>query len=547
MKRACKTCAKNGNKRIFNYFSLLIGIWIFVSYPAKSQILEEDYKIIPVNKNLKDFPEKYDVSSPLNTFLIYNYTIGNGKSEDLIALSSLRIKNKITDNTRRLSEKELNKYIQEVVIYKDSVAAVISSYEDSLYTCWYFSRENGQWLNTGEGWGGESPEDAREVFLKNADTHLAFARKIKLLDSVSTDTTAFVNYLKIHGKQPKDFLMNALKNHKLVFYGEIHFRKTSWDLMRQLIKAPEFHDTTGTVFLELSADAQAAFDTFFSNKKKDANIILDIFRKEELTGWFDRGMYDFILNLWDLNNSLPKEKKIKVVATEFSRPFYATITTKEQYKSFLNAVPDRNECMANTIETYIQSTQDKRSCLFIVGSGHAYKSSTLNRGAYQKNGRSAAFILSEKWGKENIFSIFTHSPVISNKGYTYGKIRKGLYDYVFEKNGNKQVAFNLHNSPFGKELFDASSELCFDMKTGAFEDNYDGYIFLEPVDEETRSVPLYEIFTDKFINEIKKRASTVGEEQIVFGNMELKDLNRTQLLQNMKKDERGKRWKLKKN
>jgi uncharacterized iron-regulated protein len=533
---------KDNNKQAFDRFFISICIWIFVSYPVNSRIFAENYEIIPVNKNLKDLPNKYTDNSPLNAFVILTNTIGNGKTEDLIALSSLRIRGQITNNTHKLSERDLNRYIAEVIIYKDSVAAVISSTKDSLYTYWCFSHENGQWLNAGEGWGGKTLEKAREIFFKNADMQLNFVRKIKMLDLVSTDTTAFINYLKTHGEQPNDFLMNALKSHKLVIYGEIHFRKTSWDLMRQLIKTPEFHNTTGVVFLELSEDAQAEFDKFYNNKKKDAGIILDIFRKEEFTGWLDRGMYNFILDLWDLNNNLPDEKKIKVIATEFPRPFYSSITTKEQYKSALNAVHDRNECMANTIEKYIQSTQDKRNCLFIVGSGHAYKSSALNRALYQRNGMSAAALLSEKIGKENIFSIFTHSPVISNEGYTYGKIRKGLYDYVFEKNGNKQVAFNLHNSPFGKELFDASSSICFYMETGSFEDNYDGYIFLQPVEEEIMNMPLYEIFTDEFINEIKKRASIIGEKQSVFGDIELKDLNRTRLLQNMKKEEGRKRW-----
>jgi len=526
---------KEDIKLIFNNLFSLICIWVFISCPAKSQVIGEDYQIIPVNKNLKDFPKEYDVSSPLNTFIIYNYTIGNGKSDDLIALSSLRIKDKITDNTRPLSEKELNKNIKEVIVYKDSIAAVISSYEDSLYTCWYFSRENGRWLNAGEGWGGKSLEDAREIFLQNADIQLSFARKIKMLDSVSTDTTAFINYLKTNGKQPADFLIDALENHKLVIYGEIHFRETSWDLMRQLIKMAEFYNTAGIVFLELSMDAQPMFDTFFNNEKKDSSIILDIFRKEELTGWFDKGMYDFILDLWDLNNGLPVDKKIKVIATDFPRPFYSSITTKEQYDTFTKKPSDRNECMADIIEKAVQSSQDKRNCLFIVGSGHAYKSSALNRSFYQKSGRSAAALLSEKLGGKNIFSIFTHSPRISNNGYTYGEIRKGLYDYAFEKNGNNPVAFDLQNSPFGKELFDASSEICFNMKTGAFEDNYDGYIFLQPLDEELTNTPLYEVFTDEFINEIKRRANIIGE-----------DFNSTQLLQNLKEGENSKRWKISK-
>lgn len=527
---------------IRHYLSLFcIGFFVFC--PAKSQTLSEDYKFITIDKNLKDFPDQYDVSSPLNAFVTFNYAKANGKNEDLPALSSIRIKDKVARSGNNFSKKDLDRYIKEVIIYKDSIAAVIPSYEDSLLTCWYFYNENRQWLNAGESWGGRNLEDAHEVFFKHADTHLAYTRKIKMLDSVSIDTTAFINYLKMNGKQPIPFLIDALKQYKLVIYGEQHFRKPSWDLMRQLIKIPEFHQVTGIVFLELSIHAQNELDQFFNNKKKDPNLILNIFRKEELTGWNDKGMYDFIMDLWNLNNTLPEEKKIKVVATDFPRPFYSSITTKEQYDIFMRETLDRNECMANTVERNIQLLHDQRSCLFIVGSGHAYKSSALHRASYQKNGSSVAVLLSQTLCRENIFSIFTHSPMISNNGYVYGKIRKGLYDYLFEKIGNNQIAFNLHNSPFGKELFDASSEICFDMKTGTFEENYDGYIFLQPVNDEIKNTPLYELFTDEFVDEIKKRASIIGEEKSSFWDMDIKDLNRIQLLQNMKEEEGSKRWK----
>ncbi|GHT53605.1 hypothetical protein FACS189451_10760 [Bacteroidia bacterium] len=59
------------------------------------------------------------------------------------------------------------------------------------------------------------------------------------------------------------------------------------------------------------------------------------------------------------------------------------------------------------------------------------------------------------------------------------------------------------------------------------------------MDEEQKNIPLYEILTDEFINEIKRRANIIGEENSIFGNMELKDLDRTQLLQNLKKKERS--------
>ena len=122
--------------------------------------------------------------------------------------------------------------------------------------------------------------------------------------------------------------------------------------------------------------------------------------------------------------------------------------------------------------------------------------------------------MSDKIGKENIFSIFTHSPNISNRGIIFGKIRNGLFDCVFEDRGNIPVAFDLNNSPFGNELFDLS-DIRFDIKTGTFADNFDGYIFLQSLYEEVKNIPLYELYTDDFVEEMKHRSRVCNSN--IFG------------------------------
>ncbi|MCL2098693.1 MAG: hypothetical protein FWH23_08065 [Bacteroidales bacterium] len=513
---------------------------ILLANMVHAQTAENDYTITSVDKLVKDFVNPNDNTTPLNAFLTYNYVLANGKWEDINRLSSATNKRLQTEEQGN-KEWLLDRTIKEVLVYKDSVAGMVMADKNPSYTLWFFRFENGQWLNVGEGLGGKSIEETRQIFFKQSTVELLeTARRIAQLEVVSTDTAAFVQYLREHGKQPDAFLLDALSRYKLVVYGEIHNQKASWDLMRKLIHRPEFMQSAGVVFLELSMSAQPHLDSFFNNKTKEPDIVLDIFRKEEMNGWPDsKDMFEFILDLWDINYA--SENKIKVITADFPRPFHTQITTKEQYQAFFEDLPDRNLCMADIIEGHINATDDKRNCLFIVGAGHAYKSSVLHRSGVQQTGRSAVSLLLERLPEESVFSIFTHRPMVSNKGYLYGHLRKGLFDYVFAYTGNQPAAFNLHNSPFGRELFDGG-HIRFKANAGSYEDNYDAYIFLEPLDTELNSPYLYELYTDEFVEEIKRRASIIGIENDLYWGMKIKDLNREHIISNLKKDEGRKRW-----
>ena len=522
---------------------LILSLQIFDS---KAQQLPDNLKEITINKKVSDYSDTFDLKTPFSSFLTLTCLRINGNDSLFKDMSSLSVQGKWRP-IKTISEKEkkslLETTIHKILIYKDTVAAVIVD-NAGFFTFWCLYFERGVWLNAGEAIGGNSVLETQKIFLENAPIHLDFIRKIAQLEKVSTDTLAFIDYLKNHKKQPKEFLIDVLKTHKIVLYGEIHFREISWNLMRELIKLPEFHQVTGTVFLELSSSCQSELDMFFNNQtKKDPNIILNIFRKEEMRGWNDKGMYEFLLDLWEVNKQLPAKKKIKVIATDFPRPFYSTITSKEQYTNFFNDLPDRNVSMATIIENHIKSSSDKRNCLFIVGYAHAYKSAALLRGGFQRTGQSAGALLVERFSKNEVFSIFTHSPIITNNGYVYGKLRKGLFDYVFAELGNKPVAFNLHNNPFGHELFDASFDICFEMSTKTFKDNFDGYIFLAPLSEELVRPPLYELYTDDFILEIKRRAAIINAENGDFYGMKIKDLDRSRLILELEYETGNKRWK----
>ncbi|MDR0508043.1 MAG: hypothetical protein LBH32_14700, partial [Dysgonamonadaceae bacterium] len=148
--------------------------------------------------------------------------------------------------------------------------------------------------------------------------------------------------------------------------------------------------------------------------------------------------------------------------------------------------------------------------------------------------------LSEKFGKEKVFSIIAPVASIANNGHVFGKIRNGLFDYAFAANDNRPVAFDLYDSPFGNEPFDAS-ELCFKANIGAFSDNFDGYIFLQPLYKENREKPLLKLYSEEYIDEIKRRATTLNAENETFWGITHKNLNRAELIEKLQQGTKDKK------
>jgi len=495
----------------------LILIVNLITINAQEQTVE--FKKINVNKKLIDFKNRYDLSTPLKSFITFKYLQLEGKKSKYRLVNSFRIRGafpKETTSDIEVSDKKkasiLNKKIEEVLYYKDSVAAVLSPYvAEPMYIIYYYSLEDGKWLGAGEGLGNDL-NDARARFKKNAPLFLDYNERIEILKSVPKNLDLFVNYLKSSSKRPKVFLLDALKRHKIVVYGELHRRKSSWDLLKSIIKEEKFSKNVGTVFMELSSDKQQKIDGFFSSQELDTEIILDIFREVQIYGWYDKGMYEFLIDLWKFNKKLPKKQRIDVILVDEPRPFNS-FKTKEELEEHFNSVLDRNEQMAKIISTTIKSKKSKRNNLFIVGNAHAYKSSIPGIASGRPKNKSkltAVAQLVKIFSDKEVFSIFSHGPIISNNGTIHGKVRQGVFDRAFAEYGNKPLMFNLNDSPFGKEPFDGIYEISYDKEVGSYQNNYDAYLFLEPLELEDEEYFLYELLTDNYIEELKRRSKMVG-------------------------------------
>lgn len=426
----------------------------------------------------------------------------------------------MSDNTK---QKYLNQRIIEVIIYKDSSSCVIAQQTDSIIDVSYFFFENGRWAL-----GGEDPQSSlsgsRNLFIKYAEQNLNdFHRRVLLLVAPK-DTLPFIDYLKKNGQKPQKFLLDALSQHELVIYGEIHRREWSWNLLKEVIKDTEFQKLTGAIFFEISSHKQAELDYFYAKDTLDKEIILNVLREVATEGWHDRGMYEFLLDLWKLNHALPMERRIIVIAADIPRP-YSTFKTTDEQNKFFDTVEDRDHCMARIIENYMNSKKDNRNCLFIVGSGHVFKT-----------GETAGSFLSKKFKDGKVFTIFTHCPIIDNSGTISGRIRHGIFDHAFYKTGNIPVAFLLKDSPFGKELFDGLSN----DGSGLYQDNYDGYIFLGSLETEPSDYNLYDIYSDDFVKELSRRASL--DNTTVQKYWGINEATKEAIISKLKEDEIKSRW-----
>jgi len=504
-----------------DWFLLLTILYLFYS-GTKAQEKTEYFKTTVINKKIIEYADEFNLTTPLKSFITFNYLYANGKAGLLRQASSATIKGFMpksgAPDLKRPDEMRneiMNSIIKEMIVFKDSIACIISGGADSLYSMRYFFRENGFWRNTGEDLA-KGLTGARNRFTAKSAIMLSRLRRVCEFQKMPKDTAVFIQYLKEHGKDPKTFILNSLKEHKIVIYGEVHLRKTSWDLLKAVIKAPGFYKTAGTVFMEISSDAQSKLDNFFNNRELNTGIILDVFRNLELTGWMDRGMYEFLIELWKINNALPEKDRIKVVAADIPVS-YDLFLTKKQHDDHFNSMPGRNRQMADVIENFVNSDNRGKNNLFIVGLAHAYKSAapSFDSGNIPENQNlTAAALLSKKFSNSSVFSIFTHCPIIGNDGSLHGRKRNGLFDYVFHKLKNIPAGFNLKSSPFGKEPCDAVFEIMYHPNTGNYENNYDAYIFLEPLDEEPGEYFLFDLFSDDFIKELKRRAAMVGMEKI---------------------------------
>jgi len=150
----------------------------------KDALPETAYATIDVDKTIKNYPELFDQSSPLNAYISIINILKNGQHSKLKHVASYYIKSSYSDNVSDVKVDEnkenalINSVINKVLIFKDSIAGIINKRQKDYYGLWYFYNENGKWMSAGEDIGGETLYESEITFREKAQMHLKRVQKL---------------------------------------------------------------------------------------------------------------------------------------------------------------------------------------------------------------------------------------------------------------------------------------------------------------------------------------------------------------------------------
>jgi hypothetical protein len=474
-----------------------------------------DVRIVRLSTRVRDHPSRFDLSTPVRAFVTLQYLKAEGRASQYREAASYRTRGfyppadapdeTVTPDRRRSI---LETPVRALLLYGEDVAAVLTPFQDAMFLVTYFTRERGEWRHAGEDLGNDF-DNACAVFRAKARNFSLLAARVERLRSVSAIDDRVAAFLRKRGQAPESLILDALATHRVVIYGEVHRRRASWDLLRTIVARPEFSDRVGTVFLELSSDAQPVLDAFLANERPAPDALRSIFQNTQIDGWYDRGLFEFLNDLRARQRRLPPDRRLRVVAVDQARPF-GELMTAEQMERFFGTGMDRNSQMATRILDAVRTVRDGRNALFIVGVGHAFKSKAPGFGDSRPSPRSAAARLAEALGPGQVFTIWQHAPIIGNDGTIHGLVREGALDRAFARLGDRPVAFRVAGSPIANEPFDGLFETMYAGEVGDWVTNYDAYLFLGALGTEPPDYLFSDHVTEAFVVELKRRAALVN-------------------------------------
>lgn len=197
-----------------------------------------------------------------------------------------------------------------------------------------------------------------------------------------------------------------------------------------------------------------------------------------------------------MNQNLPAKKKLRIRLVDMQRPWEKV----HEQKDLLQYEVDRDLFMARNILEDRQTRQGKqRHAFFIVGMGHAMA------GLYYSDQatpcESSGWHLKQALG-DQLFTVFQHVPVMTNKGRVSGRLTLGLIDTAFVRLDDHPVAFTLRSGPFGRLAFDGMPDK---NAYGDLRDGYDAYLYLVPLESEIFSPLIEGFYSEEFTSEIDRR------------------------------------------
>jgi len=288
-------------------------------------------------------------------------------------------------------------------------------------------------------------------------------------------------YLENNGQSPEKYVISKFEQYDYVFLGEYHRAKQDVDLVSSLIPdlykngirniAYEFYEYANQNFIDSLLTAKEWNDRLFYHRISKGFAIT----------WGYLEYLDLFKKVWEFNQTLKQDQpKFRVILLG-----YEYNPCKSGIEMFGGQDPDAFH--ADVFEKEIISNKEK--ALVYCGIHHAFTSYKQPIYDFEQgklirlNNERMGNIIRQKY-PEKTFTIFLHSPWISDKGFNKQLVKpvNGAIDSLMAMLNNIPMGFDVKNTVIGS-LKANDTYYAFGYENFKLENFCDGYIFLLPYKE----------------------------------------------------------------
>lgn len=340
------------------------------------------------------------------------------------------------------------------------------------------------------------------------------------------DSQSYADYLKKNAENPISFVLSKLKDYRIVAIGEDHWIADHTPFLCEVLREAAKHDETRPQVLALEfgneMDQKTADNVTHATVFMPDSVIKILQHAPDVFGNPYKEYFDVFKCIWEINQTLPAEKKIRISLLD-------PAGTQDSFdKTSLRRSRDRDMTMFNKLRShYVNGNK----IIFYAGQAHTQRQIRgykLKNKSYYYNYPSAGYLIKSSYPND-VYTIDLWAPLNMGLGYEinpqtgkwYEK-SNGVFDRAFELNGNKPCGFDIQNSiwgditmpgyfcPPGKEDEWYSSNPIDGnpyTKDILLSQLADGLVFVKPANEFSGGT-LINIYTPDFIEVCKRRANT---------------------------------------
>jgi hypothetical protein len=346
----------------------------------------------------------------------------------------------------------------------------------------------------------------------------------------------YLQVLREQGRDPLRFVIDKLDKFDLLAFDDaLHTAVEPFEFYQRLVREAAFQEKLPAIFLEaIPSNKQRHLEDYLSAARDDPSLLNPAFQDDANGQGFPYKTYfDLLRTVREVNQSLPKDRRLRVVAVG-SPTWWAEIQTPRDLEQFRKSLASYDHHMYVTIRDELDQFQRNKKGIFLTNTRHAYKGIKRKDGQFFWN--ATTFIEQRHPGKA--YSVQLHNVTLSilrtkevpadaprtaegreRLEYRFVRMACGLWDSAFRANGDRPVAVPIAGNAFGSETYIGNHQL--DALAGQkMQDAYDAVIFLAPLEKLRQTALVDYIYTPVFRTELKRRY------RIMYTEAQLADLLR---------------------